>query len=456
MVSAGQFHTVLLRSDGCAVACGGTRRFWKLWRCCGRHSPCQIPPLDKGVSYTQVSAGHKHTVLLRSDGRAVACGDNSRGQCNIPSLDEGVSYTQVSAGVGHTVLLRSDGLAVTCGRNRWGCCDIPPLDEGVSYIQVAAGSAYTVLLRSDGCAVTCGAMLAEFADGFMPYRPSIPRLDEGVSCTQVSAGSQHSALLQSDGRAVAGGRNLFGECDIPDLEDGVSYTQVSAGIKHTVLLRSDGRAVACGDNSWGQCDIPPLDEGVSYIQVAAGSAYTVLLRSDGRATACGKNENGACNIPPLKSWWDRFRSPRNSLRYISDLRQPWARPRGGRILQADFLQEGDVMILICLALDGLEVVRLKTSKSDLAVDISRKLALQLKADLGELRVVLPDGQLLDAVCTADPFVTLATVCAEHGPGWKVMELRLRLECSVFGVFVRDGFIQSHIMSRVCDQNVAVI
>ena len=38
-----------------------------------------------------------HTALLRSDGNAVACGENSFGQCAIPPLDGGISYTQVSA-----------------------------------------------------------------------------------------------------------------------------------------------------------------------------------------------------------------------------------------------------------------------------------------------------------------------------------------------------------------------
>ena len=36
--------------------------------------------------HTPVSAGGSHTVLLRSDGQAVACGRNTFGQCNIPSL----------------------------------------------------------------------------------------------------------------------------------------------------------------------------------------------------------------------------------------------------------------------------------------------------------------------------------------------------------------------------------
>ena len=38
------------------------------------------------MSYTEVSVGRDHTVLLRSDGTAVACGLNNDGQCNIPSL----------------------------------------------------------------------------------------------------------------------------------------------------------------------------------------------------------------------------------------------------------------------------------------------------------------------------------------------------------------------------------
>ena len=75
---------------------------------------CNIPPLDEGLKYTHVSAGESHTVLLRSDGSAVACGSNYSGECNIPPLNQGLTYTDVSAGLSHTVLLRSDGIAVAC------------------------------------------------------------------------------------------------------------------------------------------------------------------------------------------------------------------------------------------------------------------------------------------------------------------------------------------------------
>ena len=39
--------------------------------------------------YTQVSAGESHSLLLQSDGSAVACGWNDEGQCNIPVFATG-------------------------------------------------------------------------------------------------------------------------------------------------------------------------------------------------------------------------------------------------------------------------------------------------------------------------------------------------------------------------------
>lgn len=63
------------------------------------------------------AANDNHTVVLRSDGAAVACGANAVGECDIPDLDEGMSYTQVSAGLTHTALLRSNGTVVACGDN---------------------------------------------------------------------------------------------------------------------------------------------------------------------------------------------------------------------------------------------------------------------------------------------------------------------------------------------------
>ena len=309
------------------------------------------------------SAGGTHTVfLLRSDGEAVACGNNSQEQCSIPPLDERISYSQVSAGGWHTVLLRSDGQAVACGKNDHGQCSIPPLDEGILYSQVSAGYCHTVLLRSDGQAVGCG-------------------------------------------------QNYNEQCSIPPLDEGISYSQVSAGRCHTVLLRSDGRAVACGSNYRGQCSIPPLDEGISYSQVSAGLSHTVLLRIDGQAVACGDNSREQCSIPSLRSWrdWFPFGFAFPGYNYISDFTSSPVLGKD-RVVQVDFLLEGDAgVILTCVGLDGLEVLRLKAQKSDRTVDVCSRVARELNTNAGNLRMVLPDARLLSTICKAHPFGTLSDV-----------------------------------------------
>ena len=80
-------------------------------------------------------------------------------------------------------------------------------------------------------------------------------------------------------------------------------------------------------------------------------------------------------------------------------------------MQLCWAHEADEIVLLCFGLDGLEVLRLRASGADLAAEVSSHLALQ--ADEQQLRVVLPDGQLLEAVCAADPCVTLATLCLKH-------------------------------------------
>lgn len=82
----------------------------------------------------QVAAGGWHTVLLRSDGTAVAFGLSFHGQCTISPLEDGLTYMQVAAGEVHTVLLRSDGTAVAFGCLDDGRCVVPSLEAGRAYV----------------------------------------------------------------------------------------------------------------------------------------------------------------------------------------------------------------------------------------------------------------------------------------------------------------------------------
>ena len=90
---------------------------------------CDLPVPEEGVFYTQASAGYTHVALLRSDGRAWVSGEieNEVGGRFLPHTD----ITEVSAGGtsnpddAYCLLLKRDGRAVACGRNRWGKRSLP-------------------------------------------------------------------------------------------------------------------------------------------------------------------------------------------------------------------------------------------------------------------------------------------------------------------------------------------
>jgi hypothetical protein len=170
------------------------------------------------------------------------------------------------------------------------------------------------------------------------------------------------------------------------------YTQISAGDNHTVLLRSDGNAVAIGGNRNGQCNIPPLDDGMAYAQISAGDDHTVLLLSDGSAVAIGSNDFGQCNIP----------LPAPGICYVGDL-------TCGRdlALQLEAVVEGDAVTLICSTLAGEERLRLTARGVDSAWETHKSIARELKMNLWNLHLVLPDGQLLAKVCRANPGASVA-------------------------------------------------
>jgi len=368
---------------------------------------CNIPALVGDITYTQVAAGDYHTVLLRSDGTVVACGQLSchtlpkemphgHEQCDIPALDGNLKYAQVAAGHFSALLLRSDGIAVSfnfdriAGITRCDQVKIPALVGDLTYTQVAACGKHVVLLRSDGT-------VASFYNNFPSQRGrwwnerELPAFVGDLTCTQVAAGSSHTVVLRSDGTAVACGS----QSTIPALAGDLIYTQVAAGDCNTLLLRSDGTVVACGANEHGNCNIPALSGDQTYTEIAAGSVHSVLLRSDGAALACGEYRV----IPSLQSWLERvqFRNPR--VRYVANSK-PVVPPNV--VLQAFFSCHADGNLMHLLKLSGEELCSFRI----LATDKTYDMLIRVRHEQGQVDVVLPDGQLLSQIILQDPLTTL--------------------------------------------------
>ena len=267
-ISAGHGHTVGLRSDSTAMAIG-----WNTYGACN---------VSTWRDIVAVAAGYAHTVGLHSNGTVVATGNNSSGQCDISDWRD---IAAVAVGSSHTVGLRSDGTVVATGNNGSGQCDV---SDWKDIVAVAAGDYHTVGLRSDGTLVATGANDYGDCD-----------VSDWRDIAAVSAGGLYTVGLRSDGTVVSIGNNDSGQCDISGWRDIVA---VAAGDYHTVGLRSDGTVVATGYNDNGQCDV---SDWMDIVAVAAGGYHTVGLHSDGTVVTTGDNVDGRCDV----SSWTDIRTP---------------------------------------------------------------------------------------------------------------------------------------------------
>jgi hypothetical protein len=109
-----------------------------------------------------IACGDYHTVLLASDGKAYATGDNLDGQLGVGDKTDrtrftamqipGDSFMAVGAGGSHTMLLLNDGRMAACGRNDFGQLGLhtpdsddvtsPQIVPGVFMPQCMVGSRY--------------------------------------------------------------------------------------------------------------------------------------------------------------------------------------------------------------------------------------------------------------------------------------------------------------------------
>ena len=279
-ISAGQTHTVALKSDGTVVASGDNG-----------HGEGDV---SKWADIVAIGAGGWCTVGLKSNGTVVATGFNDVGRCNVSGWTDIVA---ISAGGWHTVGLKSDGTVVATGLNGDGQCDVSGWTDIVAisaggWYTAGVKSGHTVGLKSDGTVVATGA------NGRGQCNVS-----ECTDIVAISAGGWHTVGLKSDGTVVATGSNAEGQCNVSEWTDIVA---ISAGERHTVGLKSDGTVVATGLNDDGQCDVSGWTD---IVAISARGWHTVGLKSDGTVVAVGNNENGQCNVGD----WEGICLPGNKI-----------------------------------------------------------------------------------------------------------------------------------------------
>ena len=344
------------------------------------------PDLPKDFTYLQVSAGQYHSLALGSDGNAYAWGYNEDGELGdgtttqrntpvrvktpdrntYPDLPKDFTYLQVSAGGAFSLAVGSDGNAWAWGYNYSGRLGdgtttqrntpvrvktpdrntYPDLPKDFTYLQVSAGGAFSLAVGSDGNAWAWGYNYSgRLGDGTTtqrntpvrvktPDRNTYPDLPKDFTYLQVSAGGAFSLAVGSDGNAWAWGYNYSGRLGdgttisrstpvrvktpdrntYPDLPRDFTYVQVSAGYDHSLAVGSDGNAWAWGCNWYGPLgnntasrygDANPVpmrvrdpasptdkSKGLQATQVSAGDQHSMGVGCNGNAYAWGSNDAG--------------------------------------------------------------------------------------------------------------------------------------------------------------------
>jgi uncharacterized repeat protein (TIGR02543 family) len=132
-VSAGSFHTQAIGTDRTLWAWGenmsGQLGDSTTAPQTNRPTPTRPRQIGTATNWASVSAGETHTVAIRTDGSLWAWGNNESGQLgngtttyrNTPvRIGTATNWVSVSAGFNHTAALRTDGSLWTWGGNRSG------------------------------------------------------------------------------------------------------------------------------------------------------------------------------------------------------------------------------------------------------------------------------------------------------------------------------------------------
>jgi len=258
---------------------------------CAYGNPCRGTPLPVigGLSFTEVSIGHRRLCGIAGPGTPYCWGWNDVGQMGIGVADSnahpapeqvmgGLTVSALAAGSRHACAIAA-GLAYCWGDNRYG--------------ELGRGSIDTV---------------------FTPHATP-DTVVGGRTFVTLSAGTYHTCGVGSDSSAYCWGVNDVGELgngasSVPigspvAVTGGIKFRTVTAGTDHTCGIATDSVAYCWGGNSGGQLGdgtiIPhatpiPVSGGLKFTVVAASRSFTCGVTTSGAAYCWGGNGQGRLGI----------------------------------------------------------------------------------------------------------------------------------------------------------------
>jgi alpha-tubulin suppressor-like RCC1 family protein len=318
-----------------------------------------IPVATALSNVVQVSAGEFHTLALLSDGTVRAWGYNEYGELGNDSTNDSASpvtvsglsnAVQVAASTYGSMALLSNGTVMAWGDGEYGelgdgatkgllacenfyfCSRVPVVVPGISdAIAIAAGDRFNLALLADGTVLMWGRNYYGLnGDGTGDQGLGCECLDSprpvpGITRAMAVAASPDTAMaLISDGTVMAWGRNSEGqlgngtskpflvgcECEVPVRVSGLSgASAIAAGKFDGAAILADrtlriwgyngdgelGIGTATGPESCGDpCSKVPVSVGgISGAgAIDEGEYHAIVLLGDGSARSWGFNPYG--------------------------------------------------------------------------------------------------------------------------------------------------------------------
>ena len=232
-------------------------------------------------AFIAISAGEQHSLALRSDGTVWGWGGNGGGQLGngstafstYPPVQASLTNViAISAGSNFSLALKSDGTVWGFGGNPNGALGQPintpfsstPLQvNGLANVKaIAAGGIHSMALKQDGTVWSWGEnSQGQLGSGEGNGSFPVPRQVVGLTnVVAIAAGYRHSLALKSDGSVWAWGNNVSGQLgndtnvnsNVPVLVANLTATSVTAGNTHSGALLPNGTIRTWGSNANGE------------------------------------------------------------------------------------------------------------------------------------------------------------------------------------------------------------
>jgi|GEM_PF-646364 len=300
-----------------------------------RYVPTRI---DTDTDWAYVSAGTRYTVAIRTDGSLWAWGFNGDGRTGLGAtagntlmpaqVGTDTDWAYVSAGHSHTIAIKTDGSLWSWGVNEMGVLGLGdtagntlvPTRVGTDtdWAYVAAGYFHTMAIKADGSLWAWGwAAWGRLGTGVSSWGSFADPMRVGFDndWAYVSAGHSHTVAIKTDGSLWAWGFNgddRLGDGTTTDrnvpthIGTDNDWAYVSAGDSHTVATRRDGSLWAWGDNANGRTGLGvttgntpfPTRVGTDtdWAQAVARSVLSGATKTGGSLWAWGSNANGGTGL----------------------------------------------------------------------------------------------------------------------------------------------------------------